>query len=132
MKVLMLSYLFAVFFILALLSDFLPFSAIIKSILLLNKNSFQTISSADVADSEKQSILLANSANIFKQSAKLLGLILLLIAFSFLLFLLSGIFQPMGYKTLLNDLITMEGVVISVLAFVAYFLLKKLYVKVRL
>ncbi len=132
MKILVFSYLFVVFFILALLSDFLPFLAVIKNILLLNKNSFQTIGSADVADSEKQSILLANSAGIFRLSVKLLGLVLLLTTCGFLLLLLSGIFQPMGYKNLLNYLATVQGAVISALAFVSYFLLKRLYGKVRL
>jgi hypothetical protein len=132
MKILTPSYLFTVCFVLALLSDVLPFPSIVKNILQLNKNSFQVISSKVIADSEKQYLLLANSFNIFKQSVKLLALIILLIACCFLLFLLSGFFRPLGYMVLLNYLISAGGLVVSTVAFISYFLLKKLYVKIRL
>jgi len=132
MKIALISYLYAVFFILAFLADRLPFLTLIKKIPRLSKSSFQTIRSESIEDAKKQEILLANSLGIFKQSLKITACILLLAVCGLLLLLPGGIFLYLGFSGLLHSTITTEGLVISIASFFSYFLLKRLYVKIRL
>ena len=132
MKIFIISYLYAAFFILAVLVDRLPFVATINSISLLSKNSFQTINSVIIEDSKKQEILLANSFDIFKQSLKLAGFVILVMFCGLLFLCLVGIFNYLMALALLDYLETISGIVISVISFSSWFLVKKLYVKIRL
>jgi len=132
MKIGIISYLYIVFFIVAALVDYLPFLPAIKKTSLLGFNSLQTISSNNIEDSEKMKILLANSLNIFKQSLKMLALIILVAFSGYILLLLSVVFKSLSYTVLLNYVITLNGLVLSVVSFFSYFLLRKLYVKIRL
>ncbi len=132
MKVAIISYLYAVFFILAILADRLPFLTIINSISRLSKGSFQIIRSDIIEDSEKQEILLSNSFGLFKQSLKIAGLILIVSVCGFLLLLLSGVFKHLSYWILFDYMMTTYGLLLSVMSFFSYFLLKRLYVKIRL
>src|SRR5277367_210289 len=128
MKIVIISYLYAVFFILALLADRLPFLSIINNISRLSKGSFQTIRSDIIDDSKKQEILLANSFGLFKQSLKLTGLILLVSACGFLLLLSGGVFKPLSYRILFDYTMTTYGLLLAIISFFSYFLLKRLYV----
>jgi hypothetical protein len=132
MKIVVFSYLYAVFFILAILSDRLPFFTIINNISRLSISSHQTIRSDIIEDSKKGKILLVNSFGIFKQSLKMAAFIMLVLACGFLLLLLSNNFQHLNYRVLLNYMITTDGLLLSMVSFFSYFLLKKLYVKIRL
>jgi len=132
MKVAIVSYLYVVFFILAFLADRLPFLSIINIISQLSKSSIKTIRSDIIGDSEKQEILLTNSFSLFKQSLKMTGLILLVSACGFLLLLLSGAFKYLSYRILFDYMITTYGLLLAIISFFSYFLLKRLYVKVRL
>lgn len=132
MKIVIISYLYAVFFILAFLADRLPFLSIINNISQLSKSSIKTIRSDIIGDSEKQEILLSNSFGLFKQSLKMTGLILIVAACAFLLLLLSGVFRHLNYRILFDYIITTHGLLLAVISFLSYFLLKRLYVKVRL
>jgi hypothetical protein len=132
MKIVIISYLYAVFFILAFLTDRLPFRGIISNISRLGKNSFQTIESDDIEDSNKQGILLANSFGLFKQSIKIAGLIFLVSVCGFLLLLLGGVFQNLNYRILFDYMVTTYGLLLSIISFFSYFLLKRLYVKIGL
>lgn len=132
MKVAIVSYLYVVFFILAFLADRLPFLSIINVISQLSKSSIKTIRSDIIGDSEKQEILLTNSFSLFKQSLKMTGLILLVSACGFLLLLLSGAFKYLSYRILFDYMITTYGLLLAIISFFSYFLLKRLYVKVRL
>ena len=132
MKIIIISYLYVVFFILAILADRLPFLTIINNISRLSISSFQTIRSDIIDDSKKEKILLFNSFGIFKQSLKMTGFILLVSACGFLLLLLSGIFQHLSYRVLFVYMITTHGLLLSIISFFSYFLLKRLYVKIRL
>jgi pilus assembly protein TadC len=132
MKIGIISYLYIVFFIIAALVDYLPFLPTIKKTSSLGFNSLQTISSNNIEDSEKMKILLANSLNIFKQSLKMLALIIWVAFSGYVLLLLSVVFKSLSYRVLLSYVITLNGLVLSVVSFFSYFLLKKLYVKIRL
>jgi|ERR1700743_32016 hypothetical protein len=132
MKIGIISYLYIVFFIVAALVDYLPFLPTIRKTSLLGFNSLQTINSNNIEDSEKMKILLANSLNIFKESLKMLALIILVALSGYILLLLSIVFKSLSYTVLFNYMITLNGLVLSVISFFSYFLLKKLYVKTRL
>lgn len=132
MKVTIISYLYIVFFILAFLADRLHFLSIISNISRLGKSSFQIIRSDAIEDSKKQEILLTNSFGLFKQSLKIAGLILLVLVCGFLLLVLWAIVQNLNYRILVDDVMTVYGLLLSIISFFSYFLLKKLYVKIRL
>jgi len=132
MKIVIISYLYAVFFILAILVDRLPFLAIINNISQLSKGSVQTIKSDTIEDSKKQEILLNNSFGLFKQSLRMTGLILIISACGFLLLLLSVVFKHLSYLVLLDYMATTYGLILAIISFFSYFLLKRWYVKTRL
>jgi hypothetical protein len=132
MKAGIIIYLYFVFFGSAILADHLPFLPIIRKASFLGANSLQIIRSNSINDSEKQRILLGSSWDIFKQSLKLLAFIVLVAVIGYVLLLLSVIFKPLNCRILVQYLITFDGLVLSVISFFSYFLLKKLYGKIRL
>lgn len=127
-----LAYLYVVFLVLALAADLLPFLSTIKNISILTISSGFTIRATDIEDSKKQNILLRNSLGIFKNSLILIGLIFLVLAFGGFLFWISEIFKPLNYWVLFDRLLTLSGLLITLLAFLSYFLLRKMYVRFRL
>ncbi|HEY5326774.1 MAG TPA: hypothetical protein VIJ27_07220 [Mucilaginibacter sp.] len=132
MNIAIISYLYIVFFILAVLADQLPFSVIIKSITLLGINSVQTIRSKIIEDVVKGKTLLANSFGLFKQSLIMFAFIILIAVCGYVILLISILFKPLSSVILLKYVITLNGLMLSVISFFSYFLLKKLYVKIRL
>jgi hypothetical protein len=128
----MIGYLYFAFFIIALIADFLPFSPIIKTVSSLAINSVQTIKSKNINDSEKEKILLFNSFEIFKHSIKLIGFILLILIFGGVLLLISTLFKSLDQSVLFHYVLTINGLLLSVISFLSYFLLKKLYVRFRI
>ena len=132
MNIAVISYLYVVFFIAAALVDYLPFLPVIKKTSQLELNSLQTIRSNNIADTEKEKILLANSLNIFKQSLKMFAFIILIADCGYVLLLISFLIKPLSYVVLLKYMITLYGLLLSVISFFSYFLLKKLYVQIRL
>jgi len=128
MKILPISYLGAVCFLLAFLTDRLPIITLANKISRLAKNSLETIRSATADDEEKQKIILGNSLAMFVGSVKILALVLVVLAIGYLLLLAANIF----HYGLLNYAETRSGVMLSFIFFFLYFLLKKLYVRSRL
>jgi len=125
------SYLFGVFFIAAVLSDILPFVATIKSVSLLSRNSYRVILSPDLDDSEKQASLLKSSLNILKESIKLTALIALVIVCGYFILRAGAVVKPLSFNVLITALVSFTGLAVSLLAFMVYYVLKKLYVKFR-
>ncbi|MDB5123350.1 MAG: hypothetical protein JWP94_1479 [Mucilaginibacter sp.] len=125
-------YLYLVFLVIAWLVDHLPFLPLIKNVSALSMGSLQTIKSNDIDDPDKEKLLLASSLKIFKSSLKLLGFIALIAACGFALMAIGGVFKILSYAVLLKYMATLYGLLLSVFSFISYFLLKKLYVKVRL
>ena len=81
----LISYVYLLFFILAFAADRVPFIEAVKEILVLSKKSLNTISSTAVEDREKQKILLTNAAGIFIRSLKIAGPALLILIGGYLL-----------------------------------------------
>ena len=120
-------YLFIVFFLVAWLADSLPFIKTVGGINRISRNSLETIQSKSIHDAEKQDILLRNSLEILKYS-------LLIIAFTALIVILlvicleASIFiKPLNSDYLTEYLISINGILLSIVSFLSYFLLKKLY-----
>lgn len=132
MTITLVCYLYAVFFILAIITDRLPFASTIKNISGIGLNSLKIIRSDLIDDSEKEKILLNNSLNMFKQSLKMFGFLMIMTSAGFLLLLPGIFFNHLSYKVLLDYMVTYNGLLISVLSFFSYFLFKNLYVKIRL
>jgi hypothetical protein len=128
---LIISYLFVVVFITAFLVDILPFRKITKDILLISKKSLETIQLSTIDDSVKQKLLLSHSFSIFKESLKIGAFTLLIVGVVYGCFLLSEYFTRTSFQNLLDYSLTFSGVIISLISFFSYFLLKKLYVKFR-
>jgi hypothetical protein len=125
-------YLYLLYVVLAFVVDLLPFMPIIKKISGLSLNSVQIIKSETLDDSEKESALLANSFSMFRASLTLFGLVILLGAFTFLLLLPIVLFKVVTIHLLLDHMATWLGIFVAIVAFVSYFLTKKIYVKIRL
>ena len=123
---------YIVFFIVAIIADFLPFLATTKNISHVGLNSLQTIKSNIIDDSDKEKILLANSFNMFKQSFKLMALVMFVAVCGFLLLLPSMFFKPLNYHILLDFTVTYSGLLITIISFFTYFLFKKVYGQIRL
>ena len=132
MNITLISYLYVFFIALALLADRFPFATIVKSIALLGVSSFKTIRSDTTDDSEKEKRLLANSWGIFLQSIKIIAFIILIASGGLILLLTGSCFRSLTYGDLLSYIITFNGLILSVISFLSYYLLKKLYVKIRL
>jgi len=132
MSLAIISYLFIVFFVIAWLVDHLPFLPLIKNVSGLSMGSMQIIKSNDISDLDKEKLLLAGSLKIFRESLKLLSFIILIAACGFALVAISSVFNILNYAILLKYMATLYGLLLSVFSFISYFLLKKLYVKVRL
>ena len=132
MNIAVISYLYILFIVLAFLADRLPFLSLAKNIVSLSKNSFNTIRSDLINDAGKEKLLLANSLTLLTQSLKIIAFIALLVACGLLLLLLMAILNSFKYADLVKYVITFNGVVLGAGAFLTYYLLKKLYVKIRL
>jgi hypothetical protein len=131
-KILIISYLFAVFFILAILADRLPFFNVINRVSNLGNSSLQTIRSRVIEDSKKQKILLCNSLSILRQSFRLTAFILVILVCGFLLLVLSRFVPHLGFQVLFDYFKTTGGIILSMVSFASYYLVKKLYVKITL
>jgi hypothetical protein len=131
MNIAVIGYLYVLFIILAFLADRLPFLPLVKSITLLGMSSLKTIRSVMVTDSQKEKLLLANSLSIFIQSLKIIVFITLIVVCGLLLLLIIS-FMSLNYTDLVGYVITFKGLVLSATAFLTYYLLKGLYVKIRL
>jgi magnesium-transporting ATPase (P-type) len=131
MSLAVISYLFVVFLTVALLVDIFPFFALIKKVSALSKHSYQIINAANLDDEKKQSQLLFNSFNIFKVSIQILGLIIVIGVYTYLLLIIGAVFKPLSFQMLNNAALSVPGLILSVVAFASYFLLKKLYGKFR-
>lgn len=125
-------YLFIVFFLIAWVADRLPFIKAVSHISKLSRISFETILSEETDDSAKQAILLGNSFGILKQSLLIIAFTALLLLILFLCLKVSVIVNPLNFNYLTGFLISFAGIIVSIVSFLSYFLLKKLYGRFRL
>ncbi len=124
-------YLFFVFFLLAFVTDVLPFIKSARNIAALSQSSLKIIQSADIDDDQKQSALLKNSLGIFKESFKITVFTAILVGLLLLSLRICNFFKPLNYDYLLEFMISLAGVLLSVFAFVSYFVIKKIYGRFR-
>ena len=132
MELIAIIYLFVVFMLIAWAADTIPFLKTAKLISGLSQSSFKTIQSEEMDDSAKQDILLGNSLGIMKYSLLIILFTAVLIAMLLLFLKISVFISPLNFDYLSNYLISLSGVILSIVAFLSYFLLKKLYVRFRI
>lgn len=132
MELIAILYLFVVFLLIAWAADTIPFFKKARSISDLSQSSMQTIQSDQIDDSEKQGILLRNSLGIMKHSLLIIFYTALLIGLLLLFLKISEFITSLNFDYLSNYIISTSGIILSIVAFLSYFLLKKLYVRFRL
>ena len=125
-------YLFLVFMLIAWAADTIPFIKTAKLIAGLSQSSLKTIQSEEMDDSAKQSILLRNSLGIMKHSILIILFTAVLIGLLILFLKISVFISPLNFDYLSNYLISLSGIILSIVAFLSYFILKKLYVRFRI
>ncbi len=131
MELIAIIYLFIIFLLIAWAADTIPFIKTAKRISDTSQSSLQTIQSNEIDDSAKQGILLRNSLGIMKYSTLIIVYTALLVAL-LLFFLKASVFiSPLNFDYLSKYLISYSGIILSIVAFLSYFLLKKLYVRLR-
>jgi len=132
MELIAIIYLFVTFLLIAWMADTIPFIKTAKSISGLSQSSMQTIQSEKIEDSEKQSILLGNSLGIMKHSILIIFYTAALIGILLFFLKVSEYLISLNFDYLSNYLISFEGIILSIVAFLSYFLIKKLYVRFRI
>ena len=132
MELIAIIYLFVVFMLIAWAADTIPFLKTAKLISGLSQSSFKTIQSEEMDDSAKQDILLGNSLGIMKYSLLIILFTAVLIAMLLLFLKISVFISPLNFDYLSNYLISLSGIILSIVAFLSHFLLKKLYVRFRI
>jgi|GEM_PF-1618631 len=132
MELIAIIYLFVVFLLIAWAADTIPFIKTARSISDLSQSSMQTIQSDQIDDSAKQGILLRNSLGIMKHSLLIIFYTALLIGILLLFLKVSEFITSLTFDYLSNYLISTSGIILSIVAFLSYFLLKKLYVRFRI
>ena len=132
MELVAIIYLFVVFMLIAWVADTIPFIKTAKLISGLSQSSLKTIQSEEMDDSAKQGILLGNSLGIMKHSILIILFTAVLIALLLLFLKISVFISPLNFDYLSNYLISLSGIILSIIAFLSYFLLKKLYVRFRI
>lgn len=120
-------YLFTVFFLIAWMADRLPFIKAVRTITKLSRISLETIQAEEIDDSAKQGILLGNSFGILKQSLMIIAFTALLLLILVICFKASVLIKPLSFNYLTGFLISFTGIMVSIVSFLSYFLLKKLY-----
>jgi hypothetical protein len=132
MELITIIYLFLVFLLIAWMADTIPFIKTARAISALSQSSIQTIQSDHIDDSKKQGILLANSLGIMKNSLLVIFYTILLIGVLLFFLKVSVFITSLNFDYLSNYLISLSGIILSIVAFLSYFLIKKLYVRFRL
>lgn len=132
MELIAIIYLFVVFMLIAWAADTIPFIKTAKLISDLSQSSLKTIQSEEMDDSAKQGVLLGNSLGIMKHSILIILFTAALIALLLLFLKISVFISPLNFDYLSNYLISLSGIILSIFAFLSYFLLKKLYVRFRI
>jgi len=125
-------YLFIIFLLIAWAADTIPFIKTAKRISGLSQSSLKTIQSEDLDDTAKQSVLLQNSLGIMKHSILIILYTAILIALLLFFLKVSEFISPLNFDYLSNYLISLNGIILSLVGFLSYFLLKKIYVRLRI
>lgn len=132
MELIAIIYLFVIFLLIAWTADTIPFIKTARSISGLSQSSLQTIQSEKIDDSEKQGILLGNSLGIMKYSILIILYTAALIGILLFFLKISEYITSLNFDYLSNYLISLKGIILSIVAFLSYFLIKKLYVRFRI
>lgn len=121
-----------VFFFSALIFDNLPFIKCINQINSISKHIIFALKSKTASDYRKERLMKWYSLRLFMKSIKIAVLISVVFFTSFLLLYFASRFILSNGSNVISFLITIQGGSISILAFIVYYLFKRLYAKLRL
>ena len=113
----------------AFLFDLMPVIKNAGLILELQKVSLHAIQNKSITDEQKQRLLLINSGKLLLVTLKLLFFFCILMLPFALLLAICKIYTSTNILTLL---VSVPGIILSFFAFIFYFMLKKIYGKLRI
>jgi len=123
---------FVLCFGVAMLSDKLPFLKLLKEIISLGNRVFNIFQSKTSSDYRKERLMKWYSLHLFFASIKIIFFVLIIFLGAFLILLFfSGFILPPD-SNIFQYVITFQCGIVSVLAFIFYYLFKKAYAKFRL
>ena len=116
----------------ALCSDILPFLKSIKDIISLGCRILNIFQSKTSSDFRKERLMKWYSLHLFFASIKIIFFVLILFLGVFLILLFLSRFILPPDSNIFQYFITLKGVIVSILAFIFYYLFKKAYARFRL
>lgn len=114
----------------ALIFDLMMIMRIVTNVVSLSKDSLQVMKAQDLDDDTQQKLLLSISGKVFLSTIKLGGSILVIVV-PFLAIHVIEILT-MGTTSFADRLGSLAGIVASLLGFLSYFGIKKIYARARL
>ncbi len=117
---------FSLFFLICFIFKWLQISKRTNTVLSTLHSIINTLKNNSLSDTEKQQKLLLLSFTLFKRSS-IIGLIIITIIIA--LFITTGIISYSLYHNLsiIYMLLSLKGIIISSISFIAYFIIQKLY-----
>ena len=121
-----------VFFSAALFFDKLPFIEFLQDINSLGKRILYAFQSKTASDHRKEQLMKWYSLRLFIVSIKIAFFISIVSLGAFLLLLFASKFILSAENNVFDFIITLQGGLVSILAFIVYYFFKKVYAKFRL
>ena len=130
----MMTYIIAlvVFFFTALLFDNLPFMKYFEEINSIGRHILYAFQSKTSSDFRKERLMKWYSLRLFIDSIKIVFFISVVSLGAFLLLLFAYTFILSANSNVFGFIITVQGGLVSILAFTFYYFFKRVYVKFRL
>ena len=123
---------FVLFFIVAFFSDKLPFLKFLQEINSLLRRILNAFQSKTSSDYRKEHLIKWYALRLFIASVKITFLLMLVILSAFLILLFVSQFVLKAGNNILEFIITLQSGIVSFLAFIVYYLFKRVYAKFRI
>ena len=125
-------WIFVLFFTIGLFLDWLPFVKSLQRLNFLRGRILYVFQSKTFTDYRKERLLKCYALRLFLASVKIAFLILIVTIVAYLLLLFVSRFLFSADFKVFEFIVTVQGFLVSVLAFIVYYLFKRIYVKFRL
>jgi hypothetical protein len=123
---------FVLFFIVAFFSNKLPFLKFLQEIKSLMHRIVNVFQSKISSDYRKEHLLKGYALRLFIASVKITFLLLIVLLGAFLILLFFSQFVLKASNNILEFILTLQSGIVSFLAFIVYYLIKRAYAKFRL
>jgi hypothetical protein len=113
-----------------ILINALPLIETFKDLLYFQKETIKVISKADFSDEKKQKILLVNSGKIlFSTLKQIIYIIIAMLPIAGLWLIGNWFFKELNLQ---ENIVSIKGACLTIITFILFYLIKKLYVKFRI